>query len=86
VARLADGTTRRAEVSYQAKVVCGRISKLKKEMFCVRKTYTKLFNFSHVRKNVIYLPSKLKDEESVAILIHGSLQSGRALTGIPQLT
>jgi len=27
-ARLSDGTTRRTEVSYQAEVVCGRISKL----------------------------------------------------------
>jgi len=31
VARLADGTIRREEVSYQTNVVCGRISKLEKK-------------------------------------------------------
>jgi hypothetical protein len=55
-------------------------------MSCGHKTYSTLFNFSNVRKNVIYQRFNLKDEEIVTILIHDSLRSGRALTGIPQLT
>ena len=87
-ARLADDIISRAEVIYRTEVVCGRISKLEIKMSCGHKTYTMLFNFSHVSKNVIYLRPILKDEENVTISIQGSLQSGGGgpLSGIAQLT
>jgi hypothetical protein len=69
VARLAVGTRCRAEFNYQAKVVCDGN---RNELSCGHKTHNTLLNYSHVRKNVIYLLFYFKDEENVAILIHGS--------------